>query len=153
MRKSHCRRAITFFEILVLIAIVLVMLGTVVPQFLPSSDDPKCRSLQFNLQTVRTQIARYRQQHGGKFPSLAHFDDQMTKPTDVQGATTGANLVYGPYFQGQVPRNVFNQSNAVVAVAQPGHEPIGPVSGGAGWQYDETTGGFYPNHPEFYAEK
>jgi type II secretory pathway pseudopilin PulG len=153
MRKSRSRRAITFFEILVIFAIMAVMLGTVVPQFLRSSDDPKCRSLQFNLQTVRSQIGRYRLQHGGKFPALAQFADQMTKPTDVQGATTGADLVYGPYFHDQVPRNVFTDSNAVVAVAKPGHEPIGPVAGGAGWQYDETTGGFYPNHPEYYADK
>ena len=153
MRKSRCRRAITLFEILIIVAIVAVMLGTVVPQFLPSSDDPKCRSLQFNLHTVRSQIARYRLQHEGKFPTLAHFADQMTKPSDVQGATTGEKLIYGPYFQGQVPRNVFNDSNAVVAVAKPGHEPMGPVSGGAGWQYDETTGGFYPNHLEYYADK
>lgn len=153
MGKRYDRRAITLFEILVIAAIVAVMLGTVVPQFLPSSDDPQCRSLQFNLQTVRSQIGRYRLQHEGKFPLLAHFADQMTKPTDLTGATSGEKLVYGPYFQGQVPRNVFNDSNAVVAVAKPGHEPTGPVSGGAGWQYDETTGGFYPNHPEYYAEK
>ena len=153
MRRGYGRRAITLFEILVIVAIVLVTLGTVVPQFLPSSDDPKCSSVQFNLRTVRTQIARYRFQHEGKFPTLAHFADQMTKPTDVHGATSGAELIYGPYFQGQVPRNVFNDSNAVVAVAKAGQEPLAAVSGGAGWQYDETTGGFYPNHAEYYADK
>ncbi len=153
MREGYGRRAITLYEILVIAAIVAVTLGTVVPQFLPSSDDPKLSSLQFNLHTVRSQIARYRLQHGGNFPTLAHFAEQMTKPTDVHGATTGAELIYGPYFQGQVPRNVFNGSNAVAAVAKPGQEPLSAVSGGAGWQYDETTGGFYPNHAEYYADK
>jgi type II secretory pathway pseudopilin PulG len=153
MRQGAHRGAITLFEILVILAIAAVILGTVAPQFLPSSDDPKCSSLQFNLLTVRSQIARYRHQHGGKFPTLANFADQMTNPTDVHGATTGAKLIYGPYFQGQVPRNVFNGSNAVAGVAKPGQEPLAPVPGGAGWQYDETTGGFYPNHAEYYADK
>jgi type II secretory pathway pseudopilin PulG len=153
MSKSRCRRAITLFEILAIMAIVVVLLGTVVPQFLPSTNDPKCRSLQFNLHTVRSQIGRYRLQHAGKFPTLANFADQMTKPTDVTGATTGANLLYGPYFQGQVPHNVFNDSNAVTAVAKPGQEPTAVVAGGAGWQYDESNGGFFPNHAEYYAER
>jgi type II secretory pathway pseudopilin PulG len=153
MSKSHCRRAITLFEILALVAIVAVLIGTVVPQFLPASNDPKSRSLQFNLQTVRSQIGRYKLQHSGTFPTLAKFTDQMTKPTDVSGATTGVKLVCGPYFSGQVPRNVFNGSNAVTAVAKPGQEPTAVVAGGAGWQYDETTGGFYPNHAEFYADR
>ncbi len=153
MSRGRYRRAITLFEILAMVAIVAVLAATVVPQFLPSTNDPKSSSLQFNLHMVRSQIGRYQLQHSGTFPTLANFADQMTKPTDVHGATAGANLVCGPYFQSQVPHNVFNDSNAVVAVAKPGQEPTAPVSGGAGWQYDETNGGFFPNHAEYYAER
>jgi hypothetical protein len=69
----------------------------------------------------------------------------MTKPTDVSGNTSGANLIYGPYFQGQAPTNPFNNSYTLVAVASAGIKPTGPVADGAGWQYDATTGDFYPN--------
>ncbi len=100
MNQGRCRRAITLFEILAIVAIVAVLAGTVLPQFLSSANDPKSSSLQFNLQMVRSQIGRYRRQHSGRFPALAHFADQMTKPTDVQGATTGAESGLWPLFPG-----------------------------------------------------
>ena len=153
MSNDRRRRAITLFEILALVVIVAVVAGTVIPQFLSSTKDPQSRSLEFNLHMVRSQIGRYQAQHRGKVPALASFGEQMTRPTDVNGAMTGMNLVYGPYFHGQVPRNVFNGSNVVVAVAAPGQEPMGVVAGGAGWQYDETTGGFFPNNAEYYPAK
>jgi len=49
-----------------------------------------------------------------------------------------------------MPANPFNNSSAVAAVATPGKPPTAVVSGGAGWQYDQTTGGIYPNNPECY---
>ena len=153
MSNAHRRSAITLFETLAMVVIAVVVAGTVIPQFLSSTNDPKSRSLEFNLHMVRSQIGRYQTHHRGKVPTLARFGDQMTKSTDVDGATTGMNLVYGPYFHGQVPRNVFNGSNVVVAVATPGQEPTGVVAGGAGWQYDETNGGFFPNNAEYYAAK
>jgi len=39
----------------------------------------------------------------------------------------------------------------VAAEATPGKPPITIVPGGAGWQYDQTTGSFYPNNPEYYS--
>ena len=80
-----------------------------------------------------------------RLPALATFAAQMTKPTDVNGNTTGTNLIYGPYFQGQVPANPFNGSNTLVAVATAGTAPTGPVGTTAGWQYDACNGKFYPN--------
>jgi hypothetical protein len=116
-----------------------------VPQFAPTND-AKSSSLSFNLHITRAQIEMYKTQHMGKVPALATFADQMTKATNVDGGTTGANLVYGPYSLGQVPVNPFNGSNTLVAVATAGQVPIGPVGTTAGWQYDASNGKFYPNN-------
>lgn len=144
------RRAFTLIEVLIVVIIMAVLAATIIPQFSSSTTDAKTSSLKFNLHTIRSQIEMYKVHHASKVPGLATFLEQMTKPTDINGATTGTNLIYGPYFQGQVPANPFNASNALVAVATAGKEPTAVVAGGAGWQYDETTGGFYPNNAEAY---
>ena len=66
--RGRYRRAITLFEILAMVAIVAVLAATVVPQFLPSTNDPKSSSLQFNLHMVRSQIGRYKLSIPARFP-------------------------------------------------------------------------------------
>jgi general secretion pathway protein G len=149
--NSHFRRnAFTLIEVLIVVIIMAILAATIIPQFSSSTSDAKKSSLKFNVQTMNTQIQLYMQQHNGKLPTFAAFSDQLTKPTDVTGATTGTNLIYGPYIQSQIPANPYTGSNAVVKVATAGTVPTALVSGGAGWQYDETTGGFFANNTEAY---
>jgi general secretion pathway protein G len=149
MTGSH-RHAFTLIEVLIVVIIMAVLAATIIPQFSTSTSDAKTSSLKFNLQTVRTQVELYKNQHNGTLPTFTAFVDQMTKPSDVTGATTGTNLNYGPYIQGQIPANPFNGSNALVAVATAGTVPTAIVAGGAGWQYDQSNGGFYANNAEAY---
>lgn len=147
MRKN--RTAFTLIEVLIVVIIMAVLAATIIPQFSSSTEDAKSSALDFNLHTIRSQIEMYKVHHLGQVPSLADFAQQMTEQTNVQGGFTG-DTPYGPYIQGQIPANPFNNSNELVAVATAGTVPTDVVSGGAGWQYDETTGGFYPNNPEWY---
>ena len=152
MSKNCCRSAFTLIEVLIVVIIMAVLAATIIPQFSSTTTDTKDSALKFNLHTIRSQIEMYKVHHGNHVPALATFVDQMTKPTDIDGSTTGSNLIYGPYFQGEVPANPFNGSNALVAVATAGAAPTVVVAGGAGWQYDASTGGFYPNNAEYFAE-
>ncbi len=147
MRQN--RTAFTLIEVLIVVIIMAVLAATIIPQFSSSTEDAKGSALDFNLHTIRSQIEMYKVHHLGRVPSLADFAQQMTEQTNVQGGFTG-DTPYGPYIQGQIPPNPFNGSNELVAVATAGTVPTAVVSGGAGWQYDETTGGFYPNNPEWY---
>ncbi len=143
------RNAFTLIEVLIVVIIMAVLAATIIPQFSSSTEDAKSSTLDFNLHTIRSQIEMYKVHHLGKAPSLTDFARQMTEKTNVQGGFTG-DTAYGPYIQNQIPANPFNHSSAVVAVAAAGVVPTGVVAGDAGWQYDETTGGFYPNNPEWY---
>lgn len=145
MSRNGRRSAFTLIEVLIVVIIMAVLAATIIPQFSSSTNDAKNSSTVFNLHTIRSQVEMYKVHHLGKVPALATFVDQMTKPTDVAGLTTGTNLIYGPYFQGQVPSNPFNGSNTLVAVKTAGAAPTGPNGTDAGWQYDATTGAFYPN--------
>jgi general secretion pathway protein G len=148
--RSHRRNAFTLIEVLIVVIIMAVLAATIIPQFSSSTNDAKTSSLQFNLHTIRSQIEMYKVHHLGKVPTLTSFVDQLTKATDVSGNTTGTNLIYGPYFQGQLPANPFTGTNTLVAAATAGQVPSGAVAGGAGWQYDESNGRFYPNNAEYY---
>jgi len=138
-------------EVLIVVIIMAVLAATIIPQFSSSTNDAKDSAVKFNLHTIRSQIELYKVHHTGAVPALATFSAQMTTPTDVNGNTTGTNLIYGPYFLGQVPVNAYTGTNTLVAVAAAGQTPTGVVAGGAGWQYDESNGGFFPNNAEYYA--
>ncbi len=142
-------KAFTLIEVLIVVIIMAVLAATIIPQFSSSTTDAKTSSLDFNLRTIRSQIELYRLHHNGTLPEFDNFVMQMTEKTDINGTQTG-ELLYGPYIHGEIPANPYNGSNEIVKVATAGVEPNGVVAGGAGWQYDETTGGFYPNNPEYY---
>ena len=144
------RQAFTLIEVLIVVIIMAVLAATIIPQFSSSHNDAKDSSLKFNLHTIRSQIELYKVHHLAKAPTLASFKVQMCEKSDVNGTKTG-ELLYGPYLQGDIPQNPFNGKNTVVAVAAAGVTPTGVVAGGAGWQYDESNGNFYPNNSEYYA--
>jgi general secretion pathway protein G len=144
------RSAFSSAEILVLVIVVVILAAAIVPHFVSSPAVVDDGLLRFNLHAIRAQIEEYKTDHADKAPSMATFCDQMTKSTNTAGATTCGKLALGPYFEGQIPVNPFNNSRTVVAVATPGRPPITAVPGDAGWQYDETTGRMYPNNPEYF---
>jgi general secretion pathway protein G len=150
MNRDRRRNAFTLIEVLIVVIIMSILAATIIPQFSSSTTDARKSSVNFNAQAIRSQIEAYRHQHTGIVPAFATFSDQMTKPTDATGKTAGTNLIYGPYIQGQLPVNPFTSTNTLVKVATPGAVPAGVVAGSAGWQYDESNGGFYPNNAEYY---
>jgi general secretion pathway protein G len=150
MKRNQSRKAFTLIEVLIVVIIMAVLAATIVPQFSASTEDAKGSSLDFNLHTMQTQLELFKLHHLGTLPTITDFVDQMTKPTNQSGGSTG-DTPYGPYIQGEIPYNPFNNSNEVVAVATEGSEPSDVVDGGAaGWQYDQSTGRIYPNNSEAY---
>ncbi|MGD0897672.1 MAG: prepilin-type N-terminal cleavage/methylation domain-containing protein [Thermoguttaceae bacterium] len=149
--KRNRRSGFTLIEVLIVVVVMAILAGAIIPQLTSSTNDARKSSVKFNLQAMRTQIQVYSTQHNNSFPAFATFLNQMTLPSDINGNTTGTNLPYGPYIQGgALPINPYNNSGAVVAVATPGTVPTTIVAGGAGWQYDQSNGGFYANNAEAY---
>ncbi len=136
------RNAFTLIEVLIVVIIMAVLAATIIPQFTESTDDAKQSAVDFNAHTMRSQIEMYRMHHGD-YPSFAQFAAQMTQKTDASG-TPGAGGAYGPYISGGVlPANPYNNMNDVAATAA---DPATTADDSTGWQYNETTGGFWPNH-------
>ena len=147
------RDGFTFVEVLMVAIIVTVMAVTIVPQFSSSSTDAKMSVLKFNLRSIRSQLEKYKEQHGGAYPPAAcsaDFAEQMTRRTDPT-TRLNANGACGPYLEVGIPVNPFNNS-ASVAIVEGSVPPKGPTNGKEGWQYNPAQGWFYPNDREFYRD-
>lgn len=150
MNAIHRRRAFTLIEVLIVVIIMALLAATIIPQFSSSTSDAKKSSLDFNAHTMRSIIQMYRAQHNA-YPTLTTNIDQLTKPTNIDGETSGANLIYGPYLLGPMPVNPYTNTNDVTTVSSAGNMPTGPgAQANKGWQYDQSNGGFYPNNAEFF---
>lgn len=145
MQGKNRRYAFTLIEVLIVVIIMAVLAATIVPQFSSSTTDAKKSALEYNLRAIRSQLETYKAQHLDEYPKLATLVDQLTKATDRYGDPDAADTPYGPYLIGDLPANPFNGSSQIVA-----GDGSAVVAGGAGWQYDEATGGFYANNPEAY---
>jgi hypothetical protein len=111
--------------------------------------------LEYNLKAMRSQIGLYEAQHFGDFPSIQGNNlPQLIGATNVQGeiGAPGPNYPFGPYIDQALPVNPFDESNKVTAVAVSGQTPTGTVGSLGGWQYDESNGAVWPNHPGYYMQ-
>ena len=131
----HSRRAFTFIEFVIVAVIVTVLAATIVPQCSSSSREAKMSNLKFNLQSVRSQMEKYKQDHAGHFPRAASSAEFAKE--------------FGPYLEGGIPVNPFN-GKASVAIVQGDAPPTASTGSDDGWQYNPTQGWFYPNDPEYF---
>jgi general secretion pathway protein G len=146
MTRDRRRRAFTLIEVLIVVVIMAVLAATIIPQFSSSTQDAKESQLKFNVHTLRSQIELYRVHHLGSYPAITAGElPQLTGETDALGNVNGGasdptTYPYGPYVDGELPKNPFNDLNTVVA----GTGAAG--DGSSGWQYDVNSGGIWPNH-------
>ena len=142
---NRMKKAFTLVEILIVVIILGILAAIVIPQFTQASSDARDSALTSNLQTLRSQLALYRVQHGDQFPSAtpATFVTQMTSKTNVDGTTTGTPAL-GPYMQ-TIPNNPVTGVNTI---ANGTAAPTGAATGG--WYYKssgptDTTSNLYAN--------
>lgn len=144
MRRDHPRDAFTLIEVLIVVIIMAVLAATIIPQFASSTDDAKDSALVFDLHTIRSQIQMYKVHHLGNYPAAATFIEQMTKKTDADGTVNASSGKYGPYIQGSFPANPYNSLSTVTTAAD-----TPAAQNTFGWQYNATTGGFYPANTDW----
>src|SRR6266404_8264170 len=107
-RTRSVRRGFTLIEILIVVIILGILAAIVIPQFSSASSDAKKASLRSTVQTLRSQIALYKLQHGDTLPDLAGAAGwpALTATSVYQGTTVG------PYMQ-SVPVNSLTNGSVV----------------------------------------
>lgn len=141
MREAKHRDAFTLIEVLIVVVIMAVLAATIIPQFASSTKDAQESTAKFNLHTLKSQIELYKAHHLGSAPALADSTlASLTSASKADGTTgTGDDFPYGPYVDA-IPTNPIVGNNTVV-----GGGGTAVVAGGAGWQYQATTGKVWSN--------
>jgi len=98
-----------------------------------------------NLSTLRTQIERYKLDHGGSAPLLYKGTfPQLIHATDAAGVpgNPGKRYRYGPYLPSGIPPTPQTGQPVVAGV-----EPVPPAEppGNGGWIYHQPTGRIAPD--------
>jgi general secretion pathway protein G len=111
IRTRSARRGFTLIEILIVVIILGILAAIVIPQFSSASSDAKKASLQSTVQTLRSQIALYKLQHGDTLPNLSGTGagngwPALTASSVYQGTTVG------PYMQA-IPVNSLTNGSVV----------------------------------------
>lgn len=123
---------LTLVEILIVVVILGVLAAIVIPEYTSAGDLAKQSNLETQLQTIRSQLERYRIQHDNTYPTIVQMFDNLVDSTGADSGTL--SVINGPYLQ-RKPANPFvaGSNGTVVAVA-------GSAASTNGWTYDDTTG-------------
>jgi general secretion pathway protein G len=146
--SSKRKAGFTLVEVLIVVVILAVLAATIIPQFSSSTTDAKVSALQFNLNSIRSQIELYKAYHNGSVPALTSGAlPQLTSATDANGnvGTQGPSFPYGPYIQ-TFPVEPFSGIATVTATAT--FPPTAATSAG-GWFYNTTTGQIAANNGSY----
>ena len=139
-RTSRRASGFTLIEILIVVIILGILAAIVIPQFSNASSDARKASLQSTVQTLRSQVALYKLQHGDTLPNIVGKGDATSWGPMINTSTYGSNTV-GPYMQ-SIP------TNGLISSAAPANSAVvdgncdagtGTVTGGA-YVYDYTGG-------------
>ena len=139
--KRVARKGFTLVEILIVVIILGILAAIVIPQFTQASSEARISNLMTNLQTIRSQLLLYKTQHMENYPD-ADFEDQMTKYSNIYGATVDTpdtDHPFGPYLQ-TIPDNPISGKDDLRIETVPFVAPL--VGADGGWWFNNTTGQF-----------
>jgi len=134
------KKGFTLIEILIVVIILGILAAIVIPQFTNASTQAKQSALDSTVQTLRSQIALWRLQHGDTLPNLT------TGWTPLTGVTSYGGSNWGPYMQA-VPTNSLTGGSTVVdgTAYVAGGDFVYDYNGGKGsgniWGTTATAGG------------
>ena len=122
--------AFTLIELIVVIVVLAILSGVAIPKYLDYSSKAKESACKGTLGAARSAIANW-------YANQLVVNGTAAYPTLTQIQTSGTVM------QDTMPVNPYNNSSTIAAATYSSSAP--PVTGNAGWNYDATTGKFWPN--------
>ncbi len=173
--KLNNQAGFTLIEMLIVLIVLGILAMIIIPQVSVSTEDAKLRTLQTNLNVMRSSIETYYAQHNSVYPGAINdatgsgapadatagavaFVNQLTKYSLATGkaagdsatlATTPPTPIFGPYIKGggtMPPMNPFNNLNTITVDLTTTDISIARTADNtSGWKFYAKTGLFFAN--------
>lgn len=134
------RRHFTLFDAVAMVLIMAIVTAAAVPLLDAATEGAKETALLQNLSALRSQIARYTEEHDGMPPVLYEGTlPQLLQSTDIQGmpGPRGQKRPFGPYLPTGIPANPL--TGRTIITATPTFPPE-EASGNGGWLFHQESG-------------
>ncbi len=134
LSRKRANRAFSLIELIIVVVIIGIIAAIAIPRMSRGAAGAADSSLSGSLAVMRSGLDIYAAEHGGAFPVLATFVDQMTLFTDVNGATNAAKsavFIYGPYLRKVPPLPVGTEKGSTGITGVAGTAAMGWVYNGA----------------------
>jgi type II secretory pathway pseudopilin PulG len=122
------------------VAIIAILAAIGIPRMSRGSRGAGDSAVSGNLAVLRNAIDLYSAEHGGTFPGALTVADQLTKYTDISGATSDTKTtthIYGPYIRSIPPLPVGDKKGKTGIATATGDE--------VGWIYTPASGAIKAN--------
>jgi prepilin-type N-terminal cleavage/methylation domain-containing protein len=143
--KSFARRGFSLIELVIVIVIIGIIAAIAIPRMSRGSTGAAESSLRASLAVMRNAIELYTTEHEGTTPTQVAIVDQLTKYSDITGATqdtSDKDYIFGPYIREipQLPVAGEHKLRGATGVAAAN-------AAGIGWLYttDGKTWSLVPN--------
>jgi prepilin-type N-terminal cleavage/methylation domain-containing protein len=149
--NSQTRRrsgGFSLIELVIVVVIIGIIAAIAIPRLSRGASGAADSAVAGDLSVLRNAVDLYATEHGGTYPAVATFSDQLTLYTDSSGTTSAtktASAIYGPYLRKVPPLPVGTYKNSTVIVDGSSGSP---GSSAGGWFYNPSTGEIKANTPD-----
>jgi prepilin-type N-terminal cleavage/methylation domain-containing protein len=149
IERRRNSRGFSLIELVIVVVIIAIIGAIAVPRMSRGAQGASDSALNANLKVLRSAIDLYATEHNGTYPSVASFQDLLTKFSSDDGSKTAdakdaANgVIYGPYLR-TVPSLPVGTKKGTSTVVD---GSSGSVTGTGGWFYNPSTGSIVANLP------
>jgi prepilin-type N-terminal cleavage/methylation domain-containing protein len=139
-------RGFSLLELVIVVVIIGIIAAIAIPRMSRGTAGAADSALAGDLAVLRNAIDLFAAEHGGKFPTLANIDDQLTQYTDDSHTSAPVDTkdqthIYGPYLREVPPLPVgANKGKTTFTGTAPSD-----TTADAGWYYDEDSGDIRAN--------
>ena len=135
-RQQRQRSGFSLLELVIVVVIVGIIAAIAIPRMSRGAAGASDSALKGNLAVLRSAIDLYAAEHGGTYPTVADFVDQLTTYSNAAGTSTSATQTttcfYGPYLR-SVPTLPVGAKKGESGVAA-------ATADGIGWIYTAASG-------------
>ena len=135
------RGGFSLIELVIVVVIIGIIAAIAIPRLSRGSAGAADSALSGNLAVLRNAVDLYATEHGGTFPKLAQFTNQLTQYTDSAGTVgpKGGTFIFGPYIR-KVPALPVGPANHKGSTAVVDGKLLTAGAAPGAWWYNEDTG-------------